>query len=160
MKKNILVCALMLFLLSALSGCTHTGPGNFNADGSFTSVEYKNPLPFMKGPVYRMEESVLYMALDGETLFTARVMSDKDIAAYESYGKVAESSNLTVYPVGLHFAYTYILDLKGTDVSFICFETDEAPDGNGPGKEFGVNISYKIGKLETVPDVEGLKPVK
>lgn len=158
MKKDIFAVMLAVMLLT-LAGCSHAGPGNFNSDGSFTTIEYKNPLPFSKAPVYRMEDSVLYMTSGGQVGFTARVMTGKDIAVYQELEPVAASSNLTVYRNGAEaeYAYTYILDLKGTEVSFVAFETDAEPEGDGSGKNFDINLTYRVGTLETVPDIAGLK---
>lgn len=163
MKKLFRTVLPILLILTGimicLAGCGKKSVRRLNSDGSVSMIEYRNPLPFQRAPYFEAAEGIVSMSFNNIVWYTAEIITDKDCQAFGTQVPVAESSNLTVYQAeeDEQFPYRYILKLTGTETSFVCFRSTQEPGDWSYGNDFSNRISYFVGGIETVPDVEGLK---
>lgn len=178
MKNFRIFLLIPLILLSlCLVSCGEQALTRRNADGTKTVVRYRSAVPFERVPYYEYRNGALEMEFNGIVNYKLYILSAEEAAVYAERLPIARSSNLTVYenPDDEVFPYLYLLDLAGTDDSYILFVSSDDPaefppvssslsssdpDADYPyALDYTMTISYHVGKTETVPDFAGIASI-
>ena len=160
MKKTAFIALLLAAMIAVfLTGCGKQKIKYNNPDGTVTSIEFSSAAPFQRLPVFEVYGNSVNMKFNGITWYRAGIVSVSEAERYADKEVYAKSSNMKVYEADENeeFQYVYILKLEGTDESFICFETDADPYEASMGNDLTTEITYSVGGVSTVPDLDGLR---
>lgn len=127
-----------------------------NTDGTKTRINYENHGILTRAPVFTAGDKKVTMQFNGTEWFIATVIEDVELEPIAKQTLLAKSKNICVYenPEDEWYGYIYVLDLQGTDASYIAIYSMDAPDHHGYGTDFDYFISYTVDGVETVPDME------
>lgn len=127
-----------------------------NTDGTKTRINYENHGILTRAPVFTAGDKKVTMQFNGTEWFIATVIEDVELEPIKENKLLAKSENIYVYenPEDEWYGYIYVLDLQGTDASYIAIYSMDAPDHRGYGADFDYFISYSVDDVETIPDME------
>ncbi|MBD5096233.1 MAG: hypothetical protein HDT40_04355 [Lachnospiraceae bacterium] len=157
-KITVLVC-LCILLLTGCEGELLTITRK-NADGTTTTMECVEVYAFLNRGThqYHMEDEKIIMQYGSLPIeaYTAEIISKEEKEAYDSKKILGKSTNLTAYEANDNdkdhkYTYVYILDLQGTDDSYIKFSSSAAPGEKSTDNNFAEHIKYYVDGQETIP---------
>ncbi|MCR5637250.1 MAG: hypothetical protein K6F97_00150 [Lachnospiraceae bacterium] len=146
-------------LLLSSCGSTSSSVSTKNTDGTTTKIKYTKAAAFERAPYFTGSSKSVTMSFNGIDWYIASIISASEKAAFDDKELLAETSNLKEYSSdsGKNFDFSIILDLDGTDDSYILFETDSRINSNSMGNDFTTSISYFVDSTQTVPDLSNPK---
>ena len=163
MKKRHFLVLMIIMMITLLAGCGDLNMKHKNEDKTTTTVTAQGSMALARCPKFEMDSSYgIRMYFNGITQFYIWILYGEELKQHLEMEPIAESSNLTVYvdPED-DFPYHYVMDLEGTDDSYILFRSFEAPDASHTlATDFDGMLTYTVNGTETVPDVKGLKVLR
>jgi len=164
MKKRYFLLLMFILMIALLSGCGNLNMKHKNEDKTTTTVTAQGSMVLARCPKFDMDKSYgIRMRFNGITQFYISILYGEELERYSDMDPIAESSNLTVYIDydDDFFPYHYIMDIDGTDDSYILFKSWEGPDNHSTlATDFEGMLTYTVNDTETVPDVKGLKVLR
>ncbi len=152
--KKVLAAVLAVVML-LLVGCGAKGIKRDMSDGTVVYVDANGSNGLVRAPIYKISTNNVTMEFNGIDWFSFQIVEAAEIAEFESYELLAESSNMKVYETEEEFPYIYILDLEGSDVAFIKFESNGSPETASISNDFNnVGLAYRVDGVTTTPDCE------
>lgn len=155
-KVIVLVC-LCILLLTGCEGELLTITRK-NADGTTTTMECVEVYAFLDRVThqYHVEDEKIIMRYGSmpNQGYTAEIISKEEKEAYDSKKILGKSINLTAYETNDNdkdYKYVYILDLQGTDDSYIKFSSSATPGEKRTDNNFAEHIKYYVDGQETIP---------
>ena len=159
MKKRYFLFLMFILMIALLSGCGNLNMKHKNEDKTTTTVTAQGSMALARCPKFDMDRSYgIKMYFNGITQFYISILYGEELERYSDMDPIAESSNLTVYiDYDDDFPYHYIMDIDGTDDSYILFKSWEGPDDhNTLATDFDGMLTYTVNDTVTIPDVKGL----
>ncbi len=157
LKKLTCFSSILIVVPLLFSSCGNSGSSVSvkNSDGTTTKIKYNSAVPLARTPYFTSSSKSVTMSFNGIDWYIASIISASEKAAFDDKELLAETSNLKEYSSdsGESFDFSIILDLDGTDDSYILFETDSRINSNSMGNDFTTSISYFVDSTQTVPDL-------
>ena len=159
-KRGVLV-GVVAVVMCFLCACSDVSISRKNEDKTKTRVTAEGSFALARCPKFRAPFSSIIMSFNGIDWYEIRIISKQE---YESivnnYPYLAKSTNINVYAsIDDYYPYIYVLDLEGTDDSYIQIDSTAYYLDGGYGMDFDYMVKYSVGLTYTIPDIEGISGI-
>ena len=154
MKKALFFMIAAVLCLVFLTSCGTHSIKVTGDDGVEAVITYTSAVAFQRAPVFERSGGTVYMTFNGRTWYGASIIGKAEAESFSD--PIAVSSNIKVYETGDEngFPFAYVLDLSGTDESFVKFLSNTSPAESDYGNDFTTSTEFSAGGTVTVPDTE------
>lgn len=162
--RKLLSTVLVTVLLLSLAGCGSIKLTAKGEDRVRITVSFEKSAALKRCPHFRETEDGILMHFNGTVWYRARLIGREEAEEISSLELMAESADIRVYlnpeasrdpavsDPGEGDTFLYLLDLEGTDDTFVLFTTDGDPGELSYWNDFSACVTYTAGKTVTVPD--------
>ena len=163
LMKRGLIIGVLAIVTCFLCACFDESLSRKNEDNTKTTVTGKGSFALARCPKFRTTSSSIIMSFNGYDWYELRIISKREYEGIvNNFPHIAKSTNIDVYQsVDEYYPYIYVIDLEGTDDSYIQIDSTDYDSRRkwGYGMDFDYMVEYRVGSKYTIPDIEGITEI-